>query len=270
MPPDPGPTAQPAARVDPAVVGLPAQVRACLFDLDGVITQTAVVHQAAWREMFDGWLAERARQTGEPRTPFQDNEYAEYLDGRSRADGIRAFLAARGLHLPDGDPTDGPGAQTVCGLGARKDAVLRQRLERDGVEVYPDALRYLAAVRAAGLRTAVVSSSANTSMVLQVTGLRDQFDAQVDALVAGQQHLRGKPAPDMFLAGASAVGVDAEEAVVFEDAEAGVAAGHAGRFALVVGVDRTAPSSGHAQALRVQGAGLVVRALTDLLPAGRR
>ena len=266
-----GPSAQPESTTpDPAAVGLPTQVRACLFDLDGVITRTAVVHQAAWRDMFDGWLDERSGQTGEPQQPFQDSDYAQYLDGRSRTDGIRAFLASRGLHLPDGDPSDSPDAQTVYGLGARKDGLLKQRLQRDGVEVYPDCLHYLDAVRAAGLHTAVVSSSANTATVLQVTGLSGRFEARIDAQAAAQQHLHGKPAPDMFLAGAAALGLSAQQAVVFEDAEAGVAAGHAGRFALVVGVDRTAPSSGHAEALRERGASLVVRALTDLVPAGRR
>ena len=277
MPADPGPPADPAATpqpgstaADPGAVGLPAQVRACLFDLDGVITRTAVVHQAAWREMFDGWLDERSRRTGHPQQPFQDSDYAQYLDGRSRSDGIRAFLASREVQLPDGDPSDGPDAQTVYGLGARKDGLLKQRLQRDGVEVYPDCLHYLDAVHAAGLHTAVVSSSANTATVLQVTGQSGRFEARIDAQAATQQHLQGKPAPDMFLAGAAALGLSAQQAVVFEDAEAGVAAGHAGRFALVVGVDRTAPSSGHAEALRERGASLVVRALTDLVPAGRR
>ncbi len=259
-----------SGRADPGAVGLPSAVRACLFDLDGVITRTAVVHAAAWREMFDGWLAERASRTGEPPQPFTEHDYTAYLDGRSRTDGIRAFLGSRAIHLPDGDPDDGPAAQTVQGLGARKDRLLRQRLRRDGVQVYPDSTRYLDAVRAAGLRTAVVSSSANTSTVLEVTHLTERFDAQVDAMVARTQRLQGKPAPDMFLAGAAAVGVTAEQGVVFEDAEAGVAAGRAGRFALVVGIDRTAPGSGHAEALTGHGADVVVRALTDLLPpAGR-
>jgi beta-phosphoglucomutase family hydrolase len=260
----PGPPGATASRAQPAAVGLPPAVRACLFDLDGVITRTAVVHEAAWREMFDGWLAERARQTGEPLLPFRDEDYTAYLDGRSRTDGIRAFLGSRAIRLPDGDPDDGPGAQTVQGLGVRKDRLLQQRLRRDGVEVYPDSAGYLDAVRAAGLRTAVVSSSANTSTVLEVTGLAGRFDTQVDALVARTQRLHGKPAPDMFLCAAAALGLTADRAAVFEDAEAGVAAGHAGGFALVVGIDRSAPGSGHAEALKDHGADLVVRALTEL------
>jgi beta-phosphoglucomutase family hydrolase len=243
------------------VLGLPGAVQACLFDLDGVITQTAVVHAAAWKEMFDGYLQARAERTGEPFVPFEDSDYGMYVDGKPRADGTRSFLASRGIQLPEGSPGDPPDAETVHGLGNRKNVIVQRRMRQDGVAVYPGSVDYLHRVRATGLATAVVSSSANTADVLAVTGIADLFDTRVDGQVAARDHLAGKPAPDTFLAAATALGVTAGEAAVFEDALAGVQAGRAGGFALVVGVDRT----GQAEALRRNGADVVVKDLAELL-----
>jgi beta-phosphoglucomutase family hydrolase len=246
----------------PERLGLPDGVRACLFDLDGVITQTAKVHAQAWKEMFDGYLRERAQQTGEPFVPFDiHDDYDRYVDGLPRADGVRTFLRSRGIELPEGDPDDPPGAATVNGLGNRKNEVVVRRIREDGVEVYDGSVRYLHAARAGGLRTAVVSSSANTQEVLKVTGLADLFDARVDGLVAREKHLPGKPAPDTFLAAAAELGVEPAQAAVFEDALAGVEAGHAGKFGVVVGVDRV----GQADELREHGADVVVQDLAELL-----
>jgi beta-phosphoglucomutase family hydrolase len=240
-------------------LGLPDAVRACLFDLDGVVTQTAKVHAAAWKEMFDDYLRQR---DGAGFRPFDSHDdYDRYVDGMPRADGVRSFLRSRGIELPEGDPDDPPTAETVNGLGNRKNEVVQRRIRQDGVQVYEGSVRYLHAVRDAGLRTAVVSSSANTAEVLAVTGLTDLFDARVDGQVARERHLPGKPKPDTFLAGAAELGVEAAGAAVFEDALAGVQAGRAGDFGLVVGVDRV----GQADALREHGADVVVTDLAQLL-----
>ena len=212
------------------MLGLPAHVRACLFDLDGVLTQTAKVHAAAWKEMFDGYLRERATREGAAFVPFDAvGDYDEYVDGRPRADGVRTFLAARGIELPEGSPQDPPGAETVNGLGNRKNELVLRRIREDGVEPYEGSVRFLHAVRAAGLRCAVVSSSANCRDVLGAAGIEDLFD----------------------------------ERAVLEDALAGVEAGRAGRFGVVVGVDRV----GQAEQLRAHGADVVVRDLGELLEA---
>jgi beta-phosphoglucomutase family hydrolase len=244
------------------VLGLPDGVRGCLFDLDGVLTKTAKVHDAAWKEMFDGYLRERARQTGGEFVPFDPvADYDKYVDGKPRADGTRSFLASRGIELPEGGPDDPPGADTVQGLGARKNAILLRRIHEDGVETYEGSVRYVRAVRDAGLPRAVVSSSANCREVLTAAGIADLFDARIDGLTAEREHLRGKPAPDMFLAGARALRLQPAQAAVFEDALAGVAAGRAGRFGYVVGVDR----AGQADALLRNGADIVVSDLAKLL-----
>jgi beta-phosphoglucomutase family hydrolase len=243
-------------------LGLPDNVTACLFDLDGVLTDTASVHASAWTDTFNDYLRERAGLTGEPFLPFDPlADYAAYVDGKRREDGVRAFLASRGIVLPEGEPTDPPGAQTVHGIGNRKNVQLLERLASGGVRVYEGSRRYVRAARAAGLRLAVVSSSANTEQVLNVTGLAEFFDARVDGVTARQRSLPGKPAPDTFLLGAELLGVTPADAVVFEDALAGVAAGRAGRFGLVVGVDRI----GQADALRANGADVVVRDLAELM-----
>jgi beta-phosphoglucomutase family hydrolase len=244
------------------VLGLPAHVSACLFDLDGVLTQTAKVHNAAWKQTFDAFLTRRAAATGEPFRPFDPGpDYNRYVDGRPRADGVRTFLASRGVVLPEGSPDDPPEADTVNGVGNRKNVVLLERIHHDGVEVYPGSVTYLRAAVAAGLRRAVVSASANCRDVVAAAGLEPLLEARVDGLVARAEGLRGKPHPDTFLAGAKLLGVDAANAAVFEDALAGVAAGRAGGFGCVVGVNR----ADQADALREHGADIVVKDLSQLL-----
>jgi beta-phosphoglucomutase family hydrolase len=242
------------------VLGLPDQTRACLFDMDGVLTRTATVHMAAWKRTFDQFL--RAEHPGE--REFTQDDYNQFVDGKPRLDGVRDFLASRGITLPEGSAGDPGDALTVNGLGTRKNELLLRELDEHGVEVYPGSRRYLEAVKAAGLATAVVTASANGEQVVAAAGFGDLLDARIDGIVAQQQGLHGKPAPDTFLAGARALGVDPAEAVVFEDAVAGVAAGHAGGFGFVVGVDRV----GHADDLRAHGADVVVTDLDQLLGGG--
>jgi beta-phosphoglucomutase family hydrolase len=242
---------------DPRAVGLPDTIAACLFDLDGVLTDTARIHDEAWKRMFDDFLERRGDQA-----PFDAVEdYARYVDGRPRYDGVAEFLRSRDIELPDGDPDDPPDAETVHGLGNRKNELVLKLIHDRGIEPYEGSVRYVRAVRDAGLRTAVVSSSANTRDVLHVAGIEDLFEARVDGVTIEREHLRGKPAPDSFLAGARALGVDASHAAVFEDALAGVQAGRAGGFACVVGVDRV----GQADALKAHGADVVVTDLEELL-----
>jgi beta-phosphoglucomutase family hydrolase len=244
------------------VLGLPNGVRACLFDLDGVLTKTATVHAAAWKQMFDAYLRERAERTGEEFVPFDPKtDYGEYVDGKPRADGVRSFLRSRGIELPEGNPDDPPGAETIAGLGNRKNALVVRLIKEQGVEPYAGSVRYLEAVRDAGLRGAVVSSSANCHDVLIAAGIDHFFEARIDGIVAKREHLKGKPAPDTFLAAARELDAAPGEAAVFEDALAGVAAGRAGNFACVVGVDRL----GQADALREHGATIVVSDLAELL-----
>ena len=250
--PPPGPTA----------VGLPENVSACLFDLDGVLTDTASVHASAWKEMFDQYLRERSERLGEPFVEFDiTRDYPAYVDGRRRQDGTRTFLTSRGITLPEGDADDPPTAETVNGLGTRKNDLVHEKIARDGVTVYPGSVRYLEAAAAAGLRIAVVSSSANTEEILRVTGLERFVEARVDAQIAISRDLKGKPAPDTFLAGARDLGLGPDDSAVFEDAIAGVEAGRAGSFAIVVGVDRV----GHAAALADHGADIVVTDLSELI-----
>jgi beta-phosphoglucomutase family hydrolase len=243
------------------MLGLADGIEACLFDLDGVLTQTAKVHAAAWKQMFDDYLRSRAKDAGGDLKPFTDHDYDEYVDGKPRYDGVRSFLESRDIHLPDGTPDDPPGAETIDGLGNRKNELVLHLIERDGVDAYAGSVRYVKAAREAGLRRAVVSSSTNCRDVLEAAGMLDLFEEIVDGVVATKEHLKGKPAPDTFLAGARRVGVPAERCAVFEDAVAGVAAGRAGGFGFVVGVDRV----GHADALREHGATVVVKDLAELL-----
>jgi beta-phosphoglucomutase family hydrolase len=245
------------------VLGLPDSVRACLFDLDGVLTSTAKVHAAAWKEMFDAYLRERSARTGDPFVPFDPvDDYDAYVDGKPRAEGTRDFLASRGIRLPEGDDADPPGAETVKGLGNRKNGLVLRLLREQGVEAYPGSVLYLHRAREAGLARVVVSSSTNCRDVLVAAGIDGLVDDRVDGVVAEELHLRGKPAPDTFLEGARRAGVEPAQAAVFEDALAGVAAGAAGRFGLVIGVDRV----GQADALRAHGADVVVTDLAELLP----
>jgi HAD superfamily hydrolase (TIGR01509 family) len=252
--------------VFPAVNGLPEQIRAALFDLDGVLTPTALIHAAAWAEMFNGFLRDR---DGPGFRPFDEAEdYARYVDGRARADGTRAFLASRRITLPDGSPGDPASADTVEGLSERKDEIFRRHLTEGAVMPYPGSVRYLHAVRAAGLRTAVVSASRHCAQIVAAAGLADQFDTRIDGQVAAGERLHGKPAADTYLAAARRLGVIPGQAAVFEDAIAGVAAGRAGRFGLVVGVDRTDGTGHHAEDLRAHGADTVVHDLAELLVEG--
>ena len=237
-------------------------MRGCLFDLDGVLTQTAKVHAAAWKEMFDDYLRERAKRTGEPFVPFDPvDDYDEYVDGKPRADGTRSFLESRGIELPEGDDSDPRDAETIHGLGNRKNELVLKLIKENGVEAYEGSVRYVHAARDAGLRRAVVSSSANCRDVLVAAGIEDLFEARIDGVVAKEQHLRGKPNPDTFLAGARALGLEPDQAAVYEDALAGVAAGRAGAFGFVIGVDRV----GQAEALKSHGADIVVKDLAELL-----
>ena len=241
-------------------LGLPDHVTACLFDLDGVLTDTAAVHRAAWKATFDPVLAKH----GQP--PFTQDDYDEYVDGKPRLDGVRDFLRSRKLDVPEGEDGDGPDAETVNGIAERKNRDVLNRIRTDGVKVFPGSRRYLEAAEQAGLRRIVVSSSANTADVLEVTGLDRFIEGRVDGVTVKQLGSPGKPAPDSFLAGAREAGVDAAQAAVFEDATAGVEAGRRGSFGFVVGVNRL--DDHHAAALREHGADVVVDDLGDLLGDG--
>jgi beta-phosphoglucomutase family hydrolase len=244
------------------MLGLPDGTLACLFDLDGVVTKTALVHAAAWKQMFDAFLRDYAAETGTEFVTFDPvHDYDRYVDGRPRLDGTRTFLQSRGIELPEGDPSDPPTAHTIYGLSNRKNALVLEMIDKMGVEVYGGSVRYIKRVREAGLRTAVVSSSANTVQVLNVAGIAGLFDTRIDGVIARQRGLAGKPAPDTFLAGAQALDVPPARAAVFEDALAGVEAGRAGHFGCVIGVDRT----GQAKELAEHGADIVVRDLEELL-----
>ena len=244
------------------MLGLPDGVIACLFDMDGVVTKTAVVHAAAWKEMFDEFLRQRARETGTEFVPFDPGaDYGTYVDGKPRLDGTRSFLQARGIDLPEGTPDDPAGTPTVWGLSNRKNELVLARLAHGGAEVYPGSAGYIRLARNKGIKTAIVSSSANTQQVLDGAGINDLFDVRIDGVIASQRGLAGKPAPDTFLAAAEALNVTPDQAAVFEDALAGVEAGRAGKFALVVGVDRV----GQAAGLRAHGADIVVQDLAELM-----
>ena len=243
-------------------LGLPNGIRACLFDLDGVLTRTASLHAEAWKEMFDAFLRNRAGPAGSAFEPFDlVRDYDEYVDGKLRYDGVRSFLASRGIELPEGDPGDSSDVDTVIGLGDRKNALVLSLIRSRGVETYPGSVSYVRAARDVGLHRGVVSASKNCRDILVSTGMDDLFEEVVDGVVAERENLRGKPSPDTFLAGAQALGVGPAEAAIFEDALAGVAAGRAGRFGFIVGVNR----SDQAEALLGQGAHVVVSDLAELL-----
>jgi beta-phosphoglucomutase family hydrolase len=240
---------------------------AILFDLDGVLTETATVHAACWKRLFDEFLRERSDRTGEPFRPFDpEADYLSHVDGKPREDGVRDFLKSRGIELPDGAPDDPPGTDTVRGLGNRKDQLVNEILESRGVEAYAGSAELVRALRAAGFGTAVVSSSRNSRAVLEAASIADLFDVRVDGEVAAQLGLPGKPRPDTFLAAARDLGVDPERAVVFEDAISGVQAARDGGFGLVIGVAR----HGDPEELRRNGADLVVDDLAELLETDAR
>lgn len=249
------------------MASLPATIGAFLFDMDGVLTDTARVHAAAWKELFDAELQRQAAlqpASADPAARFRpfdaDADYVRYVDGKPRADGVRSFLASRGIVVPDGEPSDPPTAETVHGLGNRKNLEVQRLIAERGVDVYPDAVAFVRQLRARDLPCAVVSSSANAETILAAAGIRDLFASVVDGLALVARGLPGKPAPDSFVAAAGDLGADVTTAVVFEDAIAGVASGRAGGFGCVVGVDRT----GQGDALRAAGADLVISDFSTL------
>ena len=238
---------------------------AILFDLDGVLTSTAAIHATAWKQMFDGYLARRAQQRGEPFRAFDiDSDYRLYVDGRPRYEGVQQFLQSRGIQLPRGTPASPETEESVCGLGNQKDRLVHKQIEAGRVESFPGSVRFLRLVRERGFRTAVVTSSRNCSVVLAAAKINGLFDTQVDGRTIEDEGLAGKPAPDSFLRAAERLKVQPARAVVVEDAISGVQAGRDGRFGLVIGVDR----HGDADALCRNGAHIVVHDLGDLLPAG--
>jgi beta-phosphoglucomutase family hydrolase len=244
------------------MLDLPSGITTCLFDLDGVLTQTAKVHARAWKEMFDDFLRDWYARHDQPFEEFdRPTDYDEYVDGKPRLDGVRSFLESRGIDVPMGSPKDPPEAETVHALGTRKNVLVLELIRQQGVEPYEGSVRFAEAARDQGLRRAVVSSSTNCEDVLIAAGIDHLFDVRIDGVVAEREGLAGKPAPDTFLAGAKALGAEPSEAAVFEDALAGVEAGRAGDFGWVVGVDR----SGQAEALRRRGADVVVQDLDELL-----
>jgi beta-phosphoglucomutase family hydrolase len=230
------------------MLGLPDGVTACLFDLDGVLTKTATVHARAWKQMFDDYL----REQGDERPFDEHDDYDTYVDGKPRSAGVRDFLASRGLHPSDDE---------IAHLGDIKNDLVLELIKTEGVEAYPGSVRYVEAARDAGLRRAVVSSSHNCRDVLEAAGIDHLFEERVDGVVADELHLKGKPHPDTFLEGARRLGVAASAAAVYEDALAGVEAGHAGGFGRVVGVNRV----GQHDALLEHGADIVVEDLEELL-----
>jgi beta-phosphoglucomutase family hydrolase len=241
---------------------LPAGITTCLFDLDGVLTQTARIHAQAWKQMFDDFLRDWSERTGEPFEPFdRPTDYDEYVDGKPRLDGVHSFLESRGIHIPMGSPSDAPEEDTVHALGTRKNNLVLDLIQDQGVDPYAGSVAFVERARDQGLRRAVVSSSTNCREVLVAAGIEHMFEVRIDGTVAEREGMAGKPAPDTFLAGARAFDAEPAEAAVFEDAQAGVQAGRAGDFGWVVGVDRT----GQAEALRQRGADVVVEDLAELL-----
>lgn len=240
---------------------------AVLFDLDGVLTATAKIHAICWKRMFDAYLKRRAAMANESFSPFDiENDYKEFVDGKLRYDGVRSFLASRGIELPEGSPEDDPETETICGLGNRKDRMVGEILANESIEVFEGSLRLVHWLRRRQVPIAVVSASRNCEAVLAAGGIADLFAVRVDGVVADELQLPGKPAPDSFLKAAELLGIEPEKAVVIEDAIAGVQAARSGGFGLVVGVER----HGDAEALRAGGADLVVTDLAELLPADER
>jgi len=237
---------------------------AVLFDLDGVLTETATVHAVAWKEMFDAFLQGWAQSNGLPFVAFDvASDYPRYVDGKPRYEGVRSFLASRSIQLPEGTPDDPSDALTIDGLGNRKNDLVQTIIETEGVTPFPGSVRLLHHVRDIGLKTAVVSSSKNCKAVIEAAGIADCFDVRIDGWDVEVGGIPGKPAPDTFLEAARRLGVEPTRGVVFEDALAGVQAGHAGGFGLVIGVDR----ANQAEALREHGADVVVDDLAELLPS---
>jgi beta-phosphoglucomutase family hydrolase len=248
----------------------PTAYKAWLFDMDGVLTQTALVHAAAWKQAFDQFLLEEGKRTGKTYAPFDaEADYEKYVDGEPRADGVRNFLAARGITLPEGSDNDPPDARTVCGVGNHKNELVLKVIQDQGVKVYDGAVTLVKFLRAHGVKVGVVSASENTVAALTAAGIVDLFDARVDGHTVKDMKLAGKPAPDSYLEGAKMLSAQPNEAVVVEDALAGVEAGRAGHFGLVVGVDNhdEGASHGYADQLHAHGANVVVHSLAELVPS---
>jgi beta-phosphoglucomutase family hydrolase len=240
----------------------PDRFDAVLFDLDGVLTSTAKIHSSCWKTTLDDFLRHRAAERKESFQPFDfETDYKLYVDGKLRYEGVKSFLASRSIALAEGTPEDPPTADTVCGLGNRKDELVKAAIDQGEVESYPGSVALVRRLREQGIRTAVVSSSNNCEQVLRTAGILDLFEVQVGGLVASKLGLPGKPAPDTFLEAARMLGVSPARAVVVEDALAGVQAGRAGGFGLIVGVDR----EGSGDTLRAEGADMVVTDLEELL-----
>ena len=244
---------------EPKVVIRAQDIDAVIFDMDGVVTQTASLHGAAWTQLFNTYFEERGQRTGERFAPFTDADYLRYVDGKPRYNGVRDVLAARGITLPWGDPDDPPGAETVCGLGNRKNVHFVAAIEERGAQVFESTVELIHELTAAGVRVAIISASKNATMILDSAGVRDLFETQVDGVVAAEMGLAGKPDPAVFLEAARRLGVGPDRAAVVEDAISGVQAGRAGRFALVIGIDR----GGNAEGLAANGADVVVSDLVE-------
>ncbi len=234
-----------------------------IFDMDGVITDTAVTHAAAWKRLFDEYLQKRAADKGEQFRAFDMDDYRRYVDGKLRYEGVKSFLEARNIRLPYGNPSDSPNEETICGLGNRKNEYFNRQLQSEGVRTYQSSIDFIKWLKKEGKKTAVISASRNAEAVLRAGGVRDLFDARVDGVVSDYLGLKGKPDPDIFLEAASQLGILPEKAAIVEDALAGVQAGQRGRFRLVIGVDRT----GHGSDLKHYGADVVVSDLAELMPA---
>jgi beta-phosphoglucomutase family hydrolase len=245
----------------PAIISR-ARLDAVVFDLDGVVTQTSVVHAAAWKALFDAYLEARAAAEGHEFRPFDEKaDYRLYVDGKPRYDGVHDFLASRGIELPWGRPSDSPELETVCGLGNRKNVFFNAEVKQFGIEAYPSTVALIHRLREAGVRVGLMSSSKNTAMILDVAGLTDLFEVRVDGVAGEELGLPGKPDPAMYLETARRLGVAPARAAVVEDALSGVEAGHRGGFGLVIGVDRL----GQAEALRRHGADVVVHDLSEVV-----
>jgi beta-phosphoglucomutase-like phosphatase (HAD superfamily) len=249
-------------RVEKNLLGLPARVTACVFDLEGVLVGSVSLHRAAWTETFDEFALAHRNAVGDLIVPFDpDRDYVQYIDGRPRLEGVQTFLVSRGIRLPEGDTTDAPGYETAHALANRKNELLRRRLELVGVRAYEGSWQYLEIAREAGVHTAVVSASANTHSILKRAGLADVVEACIDGDEIVAKGLRASPAPDRLLAACKQVGAEPANTAAFETTSAGIAAAHAGQFTFVVGIRRTPRTDD----LRRDGADLIVPDLADLL-----
>jgi len=229
--------------------------KAVVFDLDGVITKTALVHAASWKVMFDDYLKLREKRDGEPFVEFtHEKDYLPYVDGRPRYKGVQCFLESRGIQIPFGDPSDKPGEETCCGLGNEKNIKFRELLERDGVEIFESMVWWIKELKALGIHIGVASSSKNCQLILQKTDLESLFEARVDGVVSAEQGLHGKPEPDIFITAVKYMGCRPEESIVVEDAVSGVQAGQAGHFGLTIGIAR----EGNERELKENGADVVI------------